>query len=114
MAAEDEFMQNMYKHFLNIDDEKRREDDEFRRLCAEPCMKVPKPGDRVIVAAGFIGMGHPWVREEAECLEVGDTSVHVRFVDYTPYRGEKGSMKKWINSSLITDVIGKPTSVGGE
>jgi hypothetical protein len=104
--VEDEGIADMYKHFLNIDEEKQ----EFRRLCAEPCMKTPNPGDRVIVAAGFVGLGHPWIREEAECLEVGDTSVHVRFVDYHPYRGEKGSLHKWVHHALITDVLSKPAA----
>lgn len=95
----------VWKHFENIDEYHKNLDGEFKRLCAEPCMKVPKPGDVAIVAAGFLGMGHLWVREECEVLAVGDTSVKVRFKDYLPYGGERGSKMIWIHPSLITDVV---------
>ncbi|RJQ30350.1 hypothetical protein C4565_00770 [Candidatus Parcubacteria bacterium] len=99
------FEDNFYEHMNNIDRYHHKQDEEFKRLCAEPCMKIPKPGDRVIVASGFLGMGLLWNRKEAEVLEVGETSVHVRFIDYYLVGEGKGKHKKWIHPALITDVL---------
>lgn len=97
----------MAKHFDNMDKEHQQRDDEFRRLCADPCMTPAVKGDRVVVAAGFLGMGFLWERAEAEVMEVGDTSIKVRMVDYQPFGAPKGSLCKWIHPSLITDVLKK-------
>jgi len=76
--------------------------EEFRRLLSDTSVKVPEVGDRVIVAAGLVGMGHLWIREEAKVIEVGDTSVKVLF----PERGLYGKdVEMWIHPALITDVI---------
>lgn len=93
--------------FDDIDDEHKKMDNEFRRLCAEPTQTVPTVGDRVVVACGFLGMGHLWERSEGLVEEVGDTSVRVRFVEYKPYGEPKGSLVKWVNPNLITDVLKK-------
>lgn len=73
---------------------------EFRRLCAEPCMKTANPGDRVVVAVGLLSMGHPWVRREGVVLEVGGGSVKVRMSDL-----QDQSREMWIHPALIVDVF---------
>lgn len=78
----------------------------FAKLClGDATRKIPKLNDLVIVAAGFVGLGHIWVRLEAEIVEIGESSYKVRFLDYTPYRGTKGSHEVWIHPALITDVL---------
>jgi hypothetical protein len=81
-----------------------RMDDEFRRLCCEPSAKTPTTGCRVLVAAGLLGMGHPWIRLEATVIECGDTSYKVRFTDYRHVL-TKELEEKWVHQSLITDVL---------
>lgn len=75
-------------------------DSEFHKLCVEPSTKVPVVGDRVLVAAGLLGMGHAWVRLEATVVECGDTSFKVQFTD--TYESRK---PMWIHQALITDVL---------
>ena len=93
------------RHFDNMDKSHNQTDAEFRRLCAEPSSVPASKGDRVVVAAGFVGLGHLWVREEAEVMECGDTSVKVRFIHYTPYNRAKGTLEMWVHPALITDVL---------
>lgn len=98
------FYDNYFEEMRNIEKSKQDKEEMFRRLCAEPCMKVPKPGDRVIIAAGLLGRGFLWVRTEAEVLQVADTSVKVRFkssFSQTP------DVEEWIHPALITDVLSK-------
>lgn len=83
----------------------RKIDNEFHKLCCEPSQKIPKLGQRVIVAAGLLGMGHLWIREEAIVEEVGEVSIKVRFTNYKPFNGERGSHELWIHPALITDVL---------
>ena len=94
----------LYKHWNNVDRHHDRMDDEFRRLYAEPCMKPANPGDRVVVAIGFLGMGHLWVRAEAIVLEVGGGSVKVRFTNRNDYY-TKEPMELWVHPALIVDVF---------
>lgn len=92
----------------------RRREEEFKRLLVEPSTstRVPDIGDRVVVAAGFVGLGHLWVREEAVVEEKGDTSYKVRFVNFKPYNGgDRGSYVMWIHPALITDVLGEVKDV---
>lgn len=80
--------------------------DEFCKLAIEPCTAIPKVGDRVLVAAGLLGMGHLWVREECEVLACGDTSYKVRFLNYKPVFEPVGSKTEWVHQALITDAVG--------
>lgn len=91
------------RKFERIHDYHDSLDDEFRKLCVEPSLKVAKKGDRVIVAGGLIGRGYKWVRLEAVVLEVGDTSVHVEFKDRAYIGGRPD--RCWIHPCLITDVL---------
>jgi hypothetical protein len=75
----------------------------FNRLLADPCMKIPEINDRVLVAAGLLGMGFDWSRLEALVIAVADASIKVRF-DKDHYFREQ-----WIHPALIVDVLG-PTS----
>lgn len=76
---------------------------EFLRLAAEPCQKTPVVGDRVLVAVGLLGMGHPWVRMEGVVLEVGDTACFVRLKDRMLQKEEE----EWVHNTLITDVLAR-------
>lgn len=91
------------KFFEHAREHHKKMDEEFRRLCAEPCGKVPQKGDRVLIAAGLLGMGYPWVREEAVVMECGDTSYFVQFVHYKTY--DEKTYSCWVNQNLITDVL---------
>ena len=76
--------------------------DEFKRMAADLPYKNVKVGDRCIVATGFIGHGHLWVRKECVVIEMADTSVKVRRIDsfYSC-----GYWEEWIHAALITDVL---------
>jgi preprotein translocase subunit YajC len=83
----------------------RRHDErrgEFQRLCCDPSCQTPEVGDTVIVAAGLIGRGFDWVREEAEVIALGETSVKVRWRRESRYEELN---ETWIHPALITDVI---------
>jgi hypothetical protein len=77
---------------------------EFMRLCCEPCGRVPAAGDRVLVAGGLIGKGHMWARLEATVVEVADTACKVRFLDRISV--QYGVEDTWVHNALITDVMG--------
>lgn len=96
---EDEWVAEFYKHMNRIDDKHDALKEEFRKLLVEPCQKIPKPGDKVVVAGGLLSMGHPWIRIEAEVTDVADTSVKVR-IDRKVY-----IYHEWIHPALITDVL---------
>ena len=98
---EDYFWKDMH----NMHEEKNQEREEFKRLLSDRPSTVPQVGSRVLVAAGFLGMGHIWIREEGVVEECGDTSYKIRFINYTPYSKEKGSLSQWVHQSLITDVL---------
>jgi hypothetical protein len=73
----------------------------FDKLLAE-VPPTPSVGDRVVVAAGLLGMGHPWVRVEGVVVECASTSYKVEF----PSREYNGSVPcEWVHQSLITDVL---------
>ncbi len=95
------------RYFENLEKEQQRMRAEFERLRSDPPAKIPQIGDRVIVATGFLAMGHLWARMEAEVMDVGDTSVKVRLIDYQPYQQPIGSYSTWIHPALITDVLKK-------
>lgn len=97
--------------FKEIREGHKKMEDEFRRLYAEPSTRVPVVGDRVIVAVGFLGRGHLWMRRECKVLEVGDTSVHVEIPDR--YGSDKVD-REWIHPALVTDVIPRANSVASE
>jgi hypothetical protein len=86
----------------------RKLESDMDKLRAEPCLKFPKVGDRVIVAAGLLGMGHEWIRREAIVLECGDTNYKVQFTDYF-LPGNK-MVIEWIAGILITDVLETATN----
>lgn len=94
MSFEDEL------HHINREHEKNNE--EFARLDADPMMRPVSLGDRVVVAAGLIGRGHRWVRKEAKVVEVGDTSVRVRFSE-ARWNGEPD--EEWLHPSLVIDIL---------
>lgn len=98
--------EDMNKFFSDIHESHSRLDSEFRRLCCEPSAKTPEAGSRVIVAAGLIGMGHPWIRLEATVIECGDTSYKVRFATHKEY-GTNRLQETWVHQALITDVLAK-------
>jgi len=75
----------------------------FESLNIDRCVDVPDVGDRVIVAAGLLGMGFPWVRYEAIVIEAGTQSYKVRFLDYKGY--DNRVVEKWIHPALVTDVL---------
>ncbi len=95
-------MYNEEDPFYAFDRERIEKEKQFQKLCDDPSSKIPCVGDRVVVAAGLIGMGFNWVRKEATVLEVGETSYRVQFqekrLDGTP-------MIQWIHPALITDVL---------
>ena len=98
--------------FDRLDKDKEKMDAEYARL--EPCLIVPKVGDRVLVACGFLGMGFLYVREEAVVEECASTSYYVRFVNYESCRAERGEYRMWIHQSLITDVLSREAAeLGG-
>ena len=78
-------------------------DNEFQKLLIDPCMNIPEVGDLVIVAAGLLGMGHPWVREEAKILAIADTSYQIEFTKYKSY--DNKIIIQWIHTALVTDII---------
>ena len=100
---------------FNFDDIRREHDRkraEFERLCFDPCMMTPEVGDRVVVAAGPLGMGFDWVRLEATVIEAGQLSYKVRFTDRThPITGEP--ITQWIHPAIITDVLRADEAAGG-
>jgi hypothetical protein len=98
-----ELWKSIEEDFRNAYKERRKMDQEFERLLVEPCQEIPQVGDRVIVASGFLGMGHLWVRHEALVLEVAQTSYKVRFLDYRGFRDRIVEM--WVHPALITDRI---------
>lgn len=102
------------KHFEHIDRKHEQMDAEFKRLLCEPSSRTPEAGDRVIVAGGFLNMGHLWMRYEAVVEEVGETSVKVRFTDYKMYNVPLGEYRMWVHPALITDVIPKATRETGQ
>lgn len=83
----------------------RRQYNEFEKLLNEPSCNAPSVNSRVLVAAGLLGMGFPWIREEAVVLECGDTSYKVKFINYRFSRNEDIIM--WVHQTLITDVLGE-------
>lgn len=96
--------ESFYQHLTSVDRNHRRKDEEFLRLCVEPSSRVPVVGDTVVVAAGLIGRGFDWVREEATVIAVGDTSFKVRWLQLS-YKGNVE--EQWVHPVLITDVIGQ-------
>ena len=102
-------MDDLAKHFRNIDERNLTKDEYFQRLQAQAVQHAPCAGDRVVVACGLVGWGHLWNRAEAVVLEVGDVSVYVRFTDHTmqwsvgDQRGKQ--VEKWVHPALITDVL---------
>ena len=80
--------------------------EEFHKLLCEPCQAIPKVGDTVVVAAGLIGHGHPWIRREAKVLAVGDTSYKVLIA--ATYANEPC----WIHPALVVEVVRQQASGG--
>lgn len=93
---------DMHEMFRSADKAREEREDEFRKLCAEPCLRVPEIGDRVLVAAGLLGMGYLWIRREAEVVSKGDTAYRIRFVNCESYH--EGN-EHWVHQALITDVL---------
>lgn len=75
---------------------------EYDKLCHDPCMKIPKVGDRIVYAVGCLGIGSPFAREEAEVIEKGDQSYKIRIT----IKGQ--TLDMWISSVLVTDVLDAP------
>ena len=88
--------------FRRSDEHRNNMEEEYRRLLGDPCLKQPRVGDRVIVAAGLLGRGHLWVRLEAVVLEVASSAYRVRFSGRA-YNGKEE--EDWVVHGLITDVI---------
>jgi hypothetical protein len=87
-----------------MSDEHARRDEEFRRLLVDPSATQAEVGDRVVVAAGLLGRGWQWIREEAEVIAVGETSYKVRFVETPEDDGEP--TEQWIHPAIVIDVLG--------
>ena len=81
----------------------KRLDDDFRRLCMDPCSTAPQVGSRVVVAVGLLNMGHPWIREEGVVVEVGSTTYRVKFNRRYVVGGDE--VVKWIHQALIIEVL---------
>lgn len=77
---------------------------EFEKLACEPCVKEAKVGDRVLCAAGPLGMGFEWERHEATVIEVADTAYKVRFAHRKEY-GTDMQQEVWAHKFVITDVL---------
>ena len=81
--------------------------DQMNQLRSDPCMTIPKVGDLVIVAGGPLGMGHAWIRLEAEVLHVASTSYKIRIHDRPKFLYPLGYQDMWIDPVLVLDVISK-------
>lgn len=88
---------DMLKDMNNFHD---KLDNEYKRL-KQDAPRMVKVGDKVLVAAGLIGRGHPWVRTQAEVIEIAQSSVKVRGKESYSL----DPWEEWIDPSLITDVI---------
>lgn len=95
------------KYFDGVHEGHRKQEAEFMRLAAEPCMKRPNKGDRVLVAVGFLGMGFLWVRREGLVIECGDTSFHVELEHQYDFEQSKPKRRVWVHQALITEVLNK-------
>ena len=87
------------KMHREIEDHRKKLDEQYSMLRREP-PKLLRVGDTVLVAAGLLGRGHPWIRKDCIVKEVSDLSVKV-------YRKESPSYEweEWIDPVLIVDVI---------
>ncbi len=102
-----ESIENMFKDARN---HWSKLEEEFRKIIADPSLKNPEQGDTVVVAAGLLNMGHPWIRKEATVIQVGETSYKISFNNYKMY-GEDKPYEIWIHPRLITDVIKKDKTI---
>ena len=94
--------------FESIEKYKDELKDVVNKLRLDPCMDVPKMGDTVIVAAGPLGMGHSWIRLEAEVLHVANNSYKIRFHNKSKFLyPPNGYYDVWIDPVLVLDIISK-------
>lgn len=97
-------MENFFQHWDDMNRAHERERREFEKLLLDQCADIPKVGDKVVVACGLLGMGFPWIREEAVVAEVGSSSYKVRFPGRIDFTTQQPSTK-WIHAALVTDVL---------
>ncbi len=81
----------------HVDEQKR----EFAKLLADSCVDIPEVGNRIVVAIGLLGYGHPWIRGECVVTEVGNTSYKVRYKD----RCEEYNWEEWVHQALVVEVL---------
>lgn len=103
---DDDWMREIAESFRHAEKAADETKQQFEKLNLDRCMEIPNVGDTVIVAAGLLGMGFPWVRYEALVLATGQNSYRVRFLDYEGFRDRV--VEQWIHPALVTDVIRQP------
>lgn len=96
---------DFFEMFGNISKEQNEREEAFRKLQAEP-PKLIKKGDKVLIAAGLLGMGFLWIREEAVIIDVQESAVKAKFKDYWPGQPNE----KWIDPILVTDILERATA----
>lgn len=78
---------------------------EFERLsCDPPCLEEVEIGTHVLVHAGLLGMGHDWIRLEAEVTKIASTAYYVRFTERKKF-GTQEPQEMWIHRFLVTDIV---------
>jgi hypothetical protein len=99
MSKIDDWLEAMGRRLDRADDRNAIRLDEFLRRAADLPSKTIQPGDRVIVAAGFLGRGPEWQRTECIVIEAASDSSLVQSVhDLTEW-------KQWVHNALIVDVL---------
>lgn len=93
--------------FDKIRQEREQQKQEFRKLLDDCSDKVPEVGNRVVVAVGLLGHGMPWVRQEADVIEVGEMSYKIRFTTHP----KQIIWEYWIHPALVTDVLPREQAV---
>lgn len=99
--------------FSDIRDYHQRLYNVMSKLRSDPCMNIPKVGDTVIVAAGPLGMGHEWIRLEAQVLHVANNSYKIRIFNRPQFIYPEGYQDMWIDPVLVLDIISQEQSGEG-
>ena len=95
---------NLDEFFARADKHKEGLEDVMSKLRLDPCMEIPSVGDCVVISAGPLGMGHNWIRLEAEVLHVANNSYKVRIRDRY---GKDRHYEGWIDPVLVLDIVKK-------
>jgi hypothetical protein len=90
--------------FDRADKHREKLEDVMSKLRTDPCMEIPSVGDCVVIAAGPLGMGHNWIRLEAEVLHVANNSYKIIMRDRY---GKDKHYEGWIDPVLVLDIVKK-------